>query len=342
MTVQVIFLTTTGLNTWPVPQDWNSAANTIECLGPGGDGANSGYAGGGGAYSKISNLVLTPRGTAAYNVGTPGNDTWISNTGVAPTSTSEGVLAKAGQLGTVGNLGGAAASGIGTTKFSGGNGASVGGGGGAAGPGGNGGNGASVGTNGGGGGGAAGLTGAGGNASGSTGGVAGTGSGVAGANGTSGAGAAGNNGTLWTATAGGTTGPGSGGSSGGSSGGLGGPGGSYGGGGGAGGETTGGAGAPGIIVITYTPAVTSAAQGVCKTQINNQKLRGHPSRKRSFIHGAPTMLRWRHLTSYFQYTPTPYTPRGPGETDIRQKEPILVKLRSTLTKLRIISPTLEE
>jgi len=56
-----IFLTTTGANTWLVPIDWNSDANTIEVIGAGGGGASTrattptATGGGGGAYSKINN-----------------------------------------------------------------------------------------------------------------------------------------------------------------------------------------------------------------------------------------------------------------------------------------------
>lgn len=53
--------------TWTVPSDWTSN-NTIEALGPGGDGGGQGLpgdshgfaGGGGGAYAVISNLALTP------------------------------------------------------------------------------------------------------------------------------------------------------------------------------------------------------------------------------------------------------------------------------------------
>ncbi len=70
-----IFLTAnpgTGNQTWTVPVDWNSANNTIECIGAGGDGgvqAGSGGGGGGGAYAKVFNLSLTPGATITYSVG---------------------------------------------------------------------------------------------------------------------------------------------------------------------------------------------------------------------------------------------------------------------------------
>ena len=52
----------TGNQTWTVPGGWNDAANTIECIGAGGDGGpgknndNGGGGGGGGAYAAITNL----------------------------------------------------------------------------------------------------------------------------------------------------------------------------------------------------------------------------------------------------------------------------------------------
>ena len=44
-----VFLTSTAtLPTWTVPSNWNSASNTIECIGGGGAGATNANAGGGG------------------------------------------------------------------------------------------------------------------------------------------------------------------------------------------------------------------------------------------------------------------------------------------------------
>jgi YD repeat-containing protein len=75
----VTFLTTSpgsGNQTWTVPSDWNSSNNTIECVGSGGKGASGdanngsgGAGGGGGAYAKITNVTLTPSGTATFAVG---------------------------------------------------------------------------------------------------------------------------------------------------------------------------------------------------------------------------------------------------------------------------------
>jgi hypothetical protein len=78
MVTKVIFLTVTGAGSWPVPSDWNSFNNTIECIGggAGSGGIDSGGGGcdgaGGGAYSKKTNVALTPSGSAAYSVGAGG------------------------------------------------------------------------------------------------------------------------------------------------------------------------------------------------------------------------------------------------------------------------------
>lgn len=274
----VIFLTTTGAGTWTVPSDWNSSSNTIECLGAGGSG-NGGSAGGGaggGAYSAISNLSLTPGGSASYSVGaavlsTDGADTWFNGGALVLSS----VGAKGGKHSTssVGALGGATASGIGTTKFAGGNGgegavARRGGGGGAAGKNGNGANGGNAsGGNAGGGGGSGGGTagsdgaagGAGGNNFGGTGGGTSGSPGTPGTNGggggggigVSGDGGSGGAGTEWDAT------HGSGGGAGGGTLTTAAVGGLYGGGGGGGNA---GLGAQGLIVITYTSTVVTNVQ----------------------------------------------------------------------------------
>ena len=120
----VVVLTTTGANSWTVPQDWNSSANSIECIGAGrtgiaGTDAPSGTRGGGGgngqgggAYAKITNLSLTPNGSVNYNIAVSGDatGTWFySNTTVLAANAS-------------GISGGTTAASIGTTKYAGGNG----------------------------------------------------------------------------------------------------------------------------------------------------------------------------------------------------------------------------
>jgi len=129
-----IFLTTTGAQNWTVPSDWNNSNNTIEVIGDGSGAYYSGYyyAGAGGGYSSISNKSLTPGTSIPYFVGRGagtngaqfGDGTWFGNASYA----SSYVAAEGGQ-----SNGGAAANGIGTTKYSGGNRGNNGGGG-AAGP----------------------------------------------------------------------------------------------------------------------------------------------------------------------------------------------------------------
>lgn len=287
----IVVLTATGLGTTTVPAGAVSA--TFEVIG-GGAGAGNGSSGnfpsggGGGGYSSSgAGISVTPGAVYAFNVGTggaasatnsalpgtTGGDSWIATNNTATTISSSGVVAgaKGGVSGTPGNpcttgAGGASASGIGATKFSGGN--SVGGaatpaGGGAGGPhgaggtGGRGGNSGSFGGGGGGGGaggggtngadstttsGAAGGTGTSGSGNGGAGGGTST-NGVAGTNGTDmAAGAAGSGGGGGSAGAGGT------GLSGGAAGlyGAGGAGGNS-----AGGNSGATAGAQGVIVITY-------------------------------------------------------------------------------------------
>ena len=219
------FLTTTGAGTWTVPSNWNNASNSIEVLG-GGAGGNSGggtKGPGGGAYSKVVNQTIS--GSIAYSVGVggtvgSGGDTWFGNAAYG----SAIVAAKGGTI----SAGGAAASGIGTTKYSGGNGESSynnSAGGGAAGPNGNGNNG---------------------------GGYASGGSADAGFGGAGGYAGAGSPGTEWDAS------HGCGGGGGGSNIGAGGPGGLYGG-GGSSSQTAASKGGQGIIVITYSavpPTIT--------------------------------------------------------------------------------------
>lgn len=161
--VQTVFLTTTGsVLQWEVPATWNYLENSIEAIGGGGAGSNggggSGGAGaGGGAYSAVSNLTLTPGAMISYRVGVGGDsesanggDTWFN--GASFGAATVGARGGEGGVGrTDPGVGGQAADGIGTVKFSGGNGgqgassgetrAGGGGGGGAAGPNGDGGNG---------------------------------------------------------------------------------------------------------------------------------------------------------------------------------------------------------
>jgi hypothetical protein len=230
---KIVFLTSGS--SWTVPDDWNSASNTVEVIGGGGSNASDGA--GGGAYAKKSDVSLTPGGSASYQIGNIASnnaDTWFSSTGT--------VLAKGGS----GSTGGAAGSSVGDVKYSGGDG--NGGGGGAAGPFGDGGDSAGYNTD--------------------------AGTADAGYGGMGGLGYAnGGNGTEWDALHGAGGGGGTAASSGGASGG------NYGGGGALNfGDPTGsGVSAPGLIVITYTPAPVSCT------------LAGTPS---TIAHGATAGIAW--------------------------------------------------
>jgi len=283
----------TSGTTFTVPSDWNNANNKIEVIGGGGSGgvvySAGGGGAGGGAYSAITNLALTPGASISYNVGAAGTggygaaggNSWFNGTSLSAASVSAqgGTGGLNNTIGTV--LGGQAANGIGTIKYSGGGGGlggyGGGGGGAAAGPNGNGGSGGNYGggnnTGGGGGGGANGgangannngaISGNGGNNRFGFGG--GVGNCVAGTNGGGGSGgygdncggAAGGMETVFGATYGSGGGGGGGGGSTSTTGRPGGPGATYGGGGGGGGSANaiGGNGAPGIVIITYAPPI---------------------------------------------------------------------------------------
>lgn len=236
------YILTSGTS-WIVPADWNSSDNLVECIGPGGKGANrttatgGGGGGGGGAYAATPNVSLTVGSAISYVIGTGGSQTDTS-------FNTSSCIADAGKnaVNTSRGAGGLTAGSTGTTLFAGGNGAN-----------------GTAGTfgDGGGGGGAAGPNGAGNNASTVTGGSGDAGSGGAGG----GVATNGGNGTEYDPSFG------SGGGGGGARDGVGaaGTGGAYGagGGGGCGGDgaentcsaLAGSDGSQGIIVITYTPIV---------------------------------------------------------------------------------------
>jgi len=170
-----------GTGSFTIPADFPSGGTLqVECVGAGGL-ANSG----GGAYSKTNAISgISALQTVYIQVGNTGTDTWFNKTSnAAPTSTTNGCLAKAGtdrSTATNGAPGGQASAGIGDVKYSGGNGGTYtegppdvfGGGGGAAGPNGAGANAAFYPNNGGGGanGGSTGSGSTGGNGRGGTGG----------------------------------------------------------------------------------------------------------------------------------------------------------------------------
>lgn len=274
MAAPVVVIAITSGTRWRVPVDCTSA--TIEVIGGGSVG--------GGAYSKTNTVSLTPLSLAYINIGAgggnPAGDTWFNKaTNAAPSSTTNGALAK-GAIGfppSCGGVqtayGGLASDGVGDLKYSGGaglasltcSGFTVYSFGGAAGPNGAGGNGyqSTSPTYGGGGGanGGASATGRdGGNnrlgTGGGTGGAsptAGTNGGGGGGNSSSVVGGAGSADLVWTDYLGNQYGP---------AGGNGAPsanppfignaGVKYGGGGGQASST----GGQGLIIITYTPAVT--------------------------------------------------------------------------------------
>ena len=129
-----VFLTSTAtLPTWTVPSNWNNAANTIEVIGGGScPSSNIGSGGaGGGAYTKIVNLTLTPGASITYQVGKgvttgcgspAGGDTWFN--GSTLSASSVGAKGGSGTSSGTGGPGGQASAcvGISATCFSGGSG----------------------------------------------------------------------------------------------------------------------------------------------------------------------------------------------------------------------------
>lgn len=213
----------TSGTSWTVPADWNSANNKIECIGAGARNVGSGGSagGGGGAYAPKNNLSLTPGANVSYQIGTQSSTASVSATWFSSATTVKAA-------GALNSIGGKAADSIGDSPIYSGGSAYAGfqsGGGGAAGPNGDGAS--------------------------STAANSGGGDGDAGHGGTGSAYNAnlpGNAGTEWASA-------GSGGGGGGSSAATGTAGGKYGGGGGGCAGNNSGSGAPGVIVITYTPAV---------------------------------------------------------------------------------------
>ena len=225
MAAVTLFLTSG--TTWTVPPDF-SVLLGVHCYGGGGSssaggGTIGGTGGFGAAYASISSTstILTPGVTSiSYRVGTSDGDTWWNATSLA-NAVANGPAASCAAQGGTNSAAGAAASSVGTIKFSGGN------------------PGSGSGGNGGGGGGSGGPRGAGGSGTASTGGTA-----------NGGTVAANSSGTEFDATHG--SGAGSNGSAG-----AGATGKSYGGGasGGAQGSFAGASGAPGLIVIIYAPFI---------------------------------------------------------------------------------------
>ena len=286
---QCIGFLTSG-SSWTVPNDWNSASNTIQCIGAGGNGAvdsstHSGGGGGGGSYASVSNVALAA-GSVTVQIAASGsgsNTLFDNSSGTTVLSCGAGGNASLLTGGSAGAVvtGSGYSGGAGGSGSSGGSLTAGGGGGGAAGPSGAGEAGAGVAsgvTGGGGGGGSDGGSSTAGSAgSGTTGGNGGeghlgTGAGSGGTSGLAGgaatAGTGGGGGGSGGSASGGGGGAideafdsshGAGGGGGGGADGNGGTGGIYGGGGGGTITTkTVGAGGQGIIVITYTPSNPAA------------------------------------------------------------------------------------
>jgi len=111
----------TSGTSWNVPADWSNSTNNVYLVGGGGGGSgsvvasstgshNSGSGGGGGGFTALTNVSLTPSGTAVYAIGAAGA------AGAGSTSSSTG-----GNGGTTTFLvtntaggGGGAATGLGT------------------------------------------------------------------------------------------------------------------------------------------------------------------------------------------------------------------------------------
>src|SRR5712664_3149530 len=121
-----IFVIATGASSQAKPGDF-SATNEFSVIGGGASGfgtsgANQAGGGGAGAFSKSTNITVGGGVTtfffsvgaggagiaAGSETGNSGADSWIrfDGTNAAPTTTAQGVLAKAGLAGSVGGTGG--------------------------------------------------------------------------------------------------------------------------------------------------------------------------------------------------------------------------------------------
>lgn len=143
VTKTIAIVSPTG--TWTVPNDWSVSGSVIRVFGAGGggraptdNGAVASGGGGGGAYSAWNDVPLVPGqviyyscggaglgGTVSNSNGQDGGDTWVNfSSNAAPTSISQGALAKGGKGATsaTGALGGLNTSGFGNVTNSGGQG----------------------------------------------------------------------------------------------------------------------------------------------------------------------------------------------------------------------------
>lgn len=124
-----VFLTSG--TSWTVPADWTDV-DTIETIGGGGHGGSStggGGGGGGGAYASISNLDLTAGASVTYRVIATSDTVFNSSATTCAGSPTPSVCAQGGTnaSGATNGTGGTAAASVGTTKYSGSDGASYGG-----------------------------------------------------------------------------------------------------------------------------------------------------------------------------------------------------------------------
>jgi hypothetical protein len=275
----VVTLSIPGSGTWTVPADWNSANNTIHCIGAGNGGGTDGGGGGGGGYAAGVRVPLTLGAAISYQVGNHNSGssvlraTFFNGTEGFGSNTVEG-----GGGGASNGSGGGGAGGTPINTFGGGNGF-------------NGGNGGSLSAlQGGGGGGGGGPNGVG--IDGDAGNVS-SGAGGAGDFGFGGAGGAGGaNGSVGGGGIEIAGGVGSGGGGGGGAlGGTGGSAGLYGGGGGG----HGGGGAHGVIIIVYS-ALPPVHQGYPDFPARRDAKVGIGAWLQSFFFGPPRLLPKPNIT----------------------------------------------
>lgn len=122
----VVFLTTTGTNTWAKDPTWNNTSNFVEGIGAAGSGSLhftngkntlGGNGGGAGAYVKKNNVSLS--GNPTYIIGAGAS---VINTDFASSTMVAAAGSNASASANGHGVGGTAASSTGDTKFSGGNG----------------------------------------------------------------------------------------------------------------------------------------------------------------------------------------------------------------------------
>lgn len=126
MAVTRTVIITSG-TTWQVPNTWNNLDNYVICIGGGAGGVNQiGSGGGGGAYARSDNVVLTPNSIVNILIGAGGA---ANSNGSYTSFASNTVLAQGGRSNTaqtgpwgVGGEGGNIVDSIGEIRWSGGRG----------------------------------------------------------------------------------------------------------------------------------------------------------------------------------------------------------------------------